>query len=276
MYCSLEIGKENKNQKIIAVALPKGGVGKTATAVNLAASLAVAEKNTLLIDFDPSAASSAYLGFLPDKITSGIFDIFSFTKSLTSVIQETPLKCLQIVPMNSNSYQQENRLARLTNNIQLFRNILRNESTLGYDYIIIDCPPYIGGLTSIALTSADSVLIPLKAGNLSVLALNKLIDHINWIRKNANGSLEIEGILPTMVEPLTRASMMTMEKIHQEFGNLVLDMYIPKSVSITESEFSGVPTILFDATSSGALAYLELAKELMFKHSRVFAEVANY
>jgi len=249
--------------KKIAIAVPKGGVGKTTTAVNLAAGLAIAEKKTLLIDFDPSGACSVSLGFENEKLKGDIFQVISFIKYIDSVIHKTDLQTLDFIPCSINSGEIEERISRLTRNIYLFENIL-NQYALGkYDYILIDCPPYLKGLTTVALTAADSVLIPIRAGQFSISALKKMYNHITWVRDNLNKRLSIEGILLTMFEPNTKAWGLTKRALFENFGGDILETVIPKSTTISEAEFYGKPTMLFDVKSSGSLAYLQLANELM-------------
>jgi len=147
----------------------------------------------------------------------------------------------------------------------LFENILNQYALAQYDYIIIDCPPYLKGLTTVALTAADSVLIPIRAGQFSISALKKMYNHIVWVKENLNKRLTVDGILLTMFEPNTKAWGLTKRALFQNFGNDILKTVIPKSITITEAEFYGKPTMLFDVKSSGSVAYLNLANELMNK-----------
>jgi chromosome partitioning protein len=175
------------------------------------------------------------------------------------------LPTLDFIPCSINSAEIEERISRLTRNIHLFENIL-NQYALGeYDYIIIDCPPYLKGLTTVALTTADSVLIPIRAGKFSISALRKMYDHITWVKDNLIKKLSVEGILLTMFEPNTKAWTLTTEALFENFGNAILQTVIPKSITISEAEFYGKPTMLFDVKSSGSVAYLQLANELMKK-----------
>jgi len=251
--------------KKIAIAVPKGGVGKTTTAVNLAAAFAIAEKKTLLIDFDPSGACSVSLGFENEVLRGDIFQVISFIKHIDSVIHKTELPTLDFIPCSINSGEIEERINRLTRNIYLFENILNQYALEQYDYIIIDCPPYLKGLTTVALTAADSVLVPIRAGQFSISALKKMYNHIFWVRENLNKRLSVEGILLTMFEPNTKAWGLTKKALFENFGNDILQTVIPKSTTITEAEFYGKPTMLFDVKSSGSVAYLQLASELMNK-----------
>jgi chromosome partitioning protein len=255
-------------RKIIAVAVPKGGVGKTTTAVNLAASLAVAEKKTLLIDFDPSGSCTAYMGFTPDVIKGDIFKVFSYAKSIAQVIHKTELPNLDFIPSYVTTTEVEERLERLTRNAYLFNNILSLEELSCYEYIIIDCPHYIKGLTTIALVAANSILIPVKAGKFSLSALKRMINYIDSLKKTVNARLKVEGILLTMYESNTKAQIMTNEELHKNFGEYIFKTVIPKNVAITESEFFGKPSILFNAKAKGSLAYLNLAQEIIENSSK--------
>ncbi len=250
-------------KKIIAVAVPKGGVGKTTTAVNLAASLAVAEKKTLLIDFDPSGSCTIYMGFTPENIQGDMFKVFSYAKSITQVIHSTDLPNLDFIPSNVTTNDIEERLERLTRNTYLFSNMLSMEELNKYEYIIIDCPHYIKGLTTIALAAATSILIPVKAGKFSIAALKRMVSYINSIRNTVNARLKIEGILLTMYESNTKAQNMTDEELSKNFGEFIFKTVIPKNIAITESEFFGKPSILFNAKAKGSLAYLNLAQEII-------------
>ncbi len=254
-------------KKIIAVAVPKGGVGKTTTAVNLAASLAVAEKKTLLIDFDPSGSGTIYMGFDTNMIQGDIFQVFSYAKSISQVIHKTDLTNLDFIPSNVASHEMEERLERLTRNTYLFSNILSLEELNKYEYIIIDCPQYIKGLTTIALAAANSILIPVKAGKFSISALKRMINYINTIKTTINARLRVEGILLTMYESNTKAQTMTNDELNNNFGELMFKTVIPKNIAITESEFFGKPSILFNAKAKGSLAYLNLAQEIIEKNS---------
>lgn len=252
--------------KKIAIAVPKGGVGKTTTAVNLATGLAIAEKKTLLIDFDPSGACAVSLGFEPEKLKGDIFQVISFVKYIDSVIHKTELDTLDFIPCSINSAEIEERITRLTRNIYLFENILNQTALAKYDYVIIDCPPYLKGLTTVALTAAHSVLIPIRAGQFSISALKKMFDHIQWVKEKLNKKLTLEGILLTMFEQRTKAWTMTQKSLYDNFGEYILETVIPKSTKITEAEFYGKPSMLFDVKSTGSVAYLKLAEELISKN----------
>jgi len=258
--------------KKITVAVPKGGVGKTTTAVNLAAAFAIAEKKTLLIDFDPSGACSVSLGFDTEKLKGDIFQVISFIKHIDSVIHHTDLQMLDFIPCSINSAEVEERISRLTRNIHLFENILNQYALEHYDYIIIDCPPYLKGLTTVALAASDSVLIPIRAGQFSISALKKMYSHICLVKENLNKRLIVEGILLTMFEKNTKAWGLTQNALYSNFGSDMLNTVIPKSTTISEAEFYGKPTMLFNVKSPGSVAYLKLANELMNKNGQNYPD----
>lgn len=252
-------------KKIISIAVPKGGVGKTTTAVNLAASLAVAEKKTLLIEADPSGACSVYLAFNHETQNGDLYDVFSFRRKIDQVINPTSIPFMDFIPCGNITYQSEERLSRLTENVTLFRNILTNALNQ-YEYIIIDCPPYLKGITTIVLIASNSVIVPVKAGQFSLTALKRIYQHLDYIKKTYNHDLRIEGILLTMYEAKTKAWMMTHSALMNSVEKYLFKTVIPRSTSIPEAEFSGMPAVLYDANSSGARAYLELAEEIILRY----------
>jgi chromosome partitioning protein len=248
--------------KILAIAIPKGGVGKTTTAVNLAASLAVLEKRVLLIDTDPFGACSMALGFTQEKIVGGLYEVFNFMHSMPKVIHRTDIAFLDFVPINTRNNQMEERILRLSENRTLLKNILR-PIIPHYDYIIIDTPPFLRGLTANALACANSVLIPIRSGHFSLEGIDKLFKYFEWIREASNKTLQVEGILQTMYEPHTKVTEITERELQLRFRKYMLKTIIPKNTHLIEAAFYGKPAILFNAASKGTLAYLELARELM-------------
>ncbi len=252
--------------KVIAVALPKGGVGKTTTAVNLAASLAVAEQHTLLIDMDTFGASGLSFGLTEGTIKAGLYEVFNFATTIHSAIHKTELTHLDVIPTNIQSLQMEERMTKLADNRTVLRHALRG-ILQQYDYVILDCPPFLRGLSSNALAAADSVLIPVKPGHFALDAVDKLFTYLDWIKEVANRPIAVEGILLTMLEPNTRVTEITIRELQAKYRKYMFQGYIPKNSTLSESSFYGKPAILHNANSRGATAYLQLAKEIMARNT---------
>lgn len=260
--------------KVVCIAIPKGGVGKTTTAVNLAASLAVLEKRVLLIDTDPFGACALALGFTQEKIKGGLYEVYNFIYSLSQVIHRTDLPFLDFIPVNVRSIQMEERLLRLSENKTLLRNILQS-ITPYYDYIIIDTPPVLKGLTTAALLCANSVLIPIRSGYFSLEGIEKLLRYIEWVRDTYNKGLVVEGILQTMYEPHTKTTEIMDHELLQRFRRYLLQTVIPRSTHLNEATFYGKPGVLYNASSKGSAAYLNLARELLQRDQHVNAEESS-
>jgi chromosome partitioning protein len=249
--------------KIIAVATPKGGVGKTTTAFNLAYAFALNGKKTLLIDMDPSGSCSSI--FVDMSFNGGIFDIFTYSKLLKHVIHPTRQKNLSFIQFNNISYHDESRLTKLTNNQSLFRNQLKPEAYY-FDYVIIDCPPYLVGMTTNSLIASDSVIIPIQPSPFSLKSIGKMIDHINFIKKNYNQQLSIEGILLTFNEKNSTASFKAKKNLILKYPNHIMRTIIPKNTDITNAFFSNQSVISYNVTAKSSIAYMRLAQELLEKN----------
>jgi len=253
--------------RIISICLPKGGVGKTTTAVNLSASLAVAEKKTLLIDADPFGASALSLGFTPERIKAGIAEVFSFTHSIEHAIHRTELEYLDFVPSNVNSIQRDEKFTKISENRVVLKNSLRTILE-HYEYIIIDCPPITRGIVANALTASTSVLLPVRSGHFSLEAVSKLFKYIEYIRDIANPSLYVEGIVMTMYESNTKVTEISERELKLRYNKYLFKTSIPRNHLITESSFYGKPAILYNVNANVSMAYLELAHELINKYTK--------
>jgi chromosome partitioning protein len=247
--------------------LPKGGVGKTTTAVNLAASLAVAEKKTLLIDADPFGASAMSLGFTPEKIKAGMAEVFSFTHSLEHAVHKTELEFLDFVPSNVNTIQRDERFNKMSENRVVLKNAIRIAAEQ-YEYIIIDCPPIMRGIVANALTASTSVMMPVRCGHFSLEAISKLFKYVEYIKEIANPTLYIEGIVMTMYESNTKVTEISERELKLRYNKYLFKTNIPRNNIINESTFYGKPAILYNVNANVSMSYLELAYEIINKYKK--------
>lgn len=251
--------------KIIAIANQKGGVGKTTSAMNLAASLAVLELKTLVVDADPQANTTSGLGRNPREVELSIYECMVGKANIQDCIVQTDVPHLDLVPSHINLVGAEVEMVNLTNREEKMRDVL-GEIADNYDFILIDCAPSLGLITINSLTAANSVIIPVQCEYFALEGLGKLLNTITIIQKRLNSSLEIEGILLTMYDVRLRLSNQVVEEVQTHFKNMVFKTIIPRNVKLSESPSFGIPAIQHDADSKGALAYLNLAKEIADKN----------
>jgi chromosome partitioning protein len=252
----------NTVAKIICIANQKGGVGKTTTAVNLAASLAVAERKTLLVDMDPQGNAGSGVGIEKEKLRESIYDGLVNGTDLTSIVVKTALPHLDIIPSTTDLAGAELELVSAEGREKRLKNALV-ALTGSYDYIIIDCPPSLGLLTINAMTAADSVLIPLQCEYYAMEGLSQMLNTIRLVRKGLNPHISIEGILLTMFDSRVNLARQVCEEIRNHFNDSAFSTVIPRNIRLSEAPSHGKPVLLYDITSRGAASYLDLAKEII-------------
>jgi len=254
--------------KIIAIANQKGGVGKTTTAINLAASLAVLEFKVLLVDADPQANSTSGVGFDPKENRINIYDCLINDKHAKDAIVETETPYLHLLPSHLDLVGAEIELINHPNRERILKGVLE-EIKNKYDFIFIDCSPSLGLITVNALSAADSVLVPVQCEYFALEGLGKLLNTIKIVQNRLNNNLQIEGILLTMYDARLRLSNQVVTEVKRHFSDLVFDVIIHRNTKLGEAPSFGKPVIMYEADCTGAINYLNLAREILQKNGEV-------
>lgn len=252
--------------KIIAIANQKGGVGKTTTAINLAASFAVLEHRTLLVDADPQANATSGVGFDPKNVKTSIYECIIDGKDPKDIILQTTTPNLDILPAHIDLVGAEIEMINLPNRERMMKGALEKIKK-DYDFIIIDCSPSLGLITINALTGADSVIIPVQCEYFALEGLGKLLNTIKIVQSRLNPELAIEGILLTMYDMRLRLSNQVVEEVKTHFQDIVFDTIIQRNTKLGEAPSFGESIIMHDAASKGAINYLNLAREILQKNN---------
>jgi chromosome partitioning protein len=252
--------------KIITLVNQKGGVGKTTSAINIAASLAVLEYKTLLVDADPQANATSGVGFDPKAIKTSIYECLVNDVKVKDIILQTETPNLDLIPSHLDLVGAEIELINHPNREKIFKQTLA-EIKGNYDYIIIDCSPSLGLITVNALTASDSVLIPVQCEYFALEGLGKLLNTIKIVQNRLNPDLEIEGILLTMYDSRLNLSKQVVEEIRRHFENIVYDTIIFRNTKLGEAPSFGKPAVMYDAESKGAVNYMNLVREILQRNN---------
>ncbi|MEE0060317.1 MAG: AAA family ATPase [Acutalibacteraceae bacterium] len=248
--------------KVIAIANQKGGVGKTTTAVNLAAAFGVNNKKTLLIDIDPQGNSTSGVGIDKRDLDYTAYDLLVDNVSVDKIIKNTEFKCLDLLPASINLAAAELEIANKKNRESLLKNAITPVRG-NYDYIIIDCPPSLGLITTNALCFSDTILVPIQCEYYALEGLSQLMNTVRRVKRQYNGKLEMEGVLLTMYDGRLNLTQQVVEEVKKYFPRKVFSTVIPRGVRLSEAPSFGMPIMYFDKSSKGSLAYLNLAQEIL-------------
>lgn len=248
--------------RVISISNQKGGVGKTTTAINVAASMAVADRDVLLIDMDPQGNATSGIGINRDEVREGIYEVLIEGFPVEDVLKKTEVSRLYVVPATINLVGAEVELVDIPQRERVLKNALKNIVDR-FDFIFIDCPPSLSLLTINALTASDSVIVPVQCEYYAMDGLGQLLKTLKLIQDSFNPGLEIEGILLTMFDSRTSLSHQVIQEVKKHVDRRIFQNIIPRNVTLAEAPSHGRPIILYDIGSKGAQIYLELAKELL-------------
>ena len=253
--------------KVISLANQKGGVGKTTTAINLAASLAVLEQRILLIDADPQANATSGMGFDIRTIKTSIYECLIDDLDPNGIILNTEVEKLDLIPSHIDLVGAEIEMTNLPKREKILKSVISKIED-NYDFILIDCSPSLGLITLNALTASDSVLIPVQCEYFALEGLGKLLNTIKIVQSRLNAGLEIEGFLLTMYDSRLRLSNQVVEEVRKHFQQMVFETIIQRNIKLSEAPSFGKPVLMYDVNSTGAVNYLNMARELLQKNDK--------